>query len=119
MWSEGEWVFATPVGKPIDLRNDHEEWKELLKAADVRDARLHDARHTAATMLLILKVPTRAAMGVMGWSQASMVARYQHIPDEVREEIARQQGGLFWGPTQRPNKRNEDDDGTAGVLVPA
>ncbi|HET9653731.1 MAG TPA: site-specific integrase [Kineosporiaceae bacterium] len=96
MWQDGEWVFATPVGRPIDPSDDHEEWKALLKAAGVRDARLHDARHTAATMLLILKVPTRAVMGVMGWSQASMVKRYQHIPDEVREEIARQQAGLFW-----------------------
>jgi integrase len=69
---------------------------------------------------LILKVPTRAVMGVMGWSQASMVKRYQHIPDEVREEIARQQGGLFWGPDgQRDKRRDEGDDGTAGVLVPA
>jgi integrase len=120
MWQAGEWVFATPVGKPIDPSDDHEEWKALLKAAGVRDARLHDARHTAATMLLVLKVPTRAVMGVMGWSQASMVTRYQHIPDEVREEIARQQGGLFWAPAKRRRKkRDQGDDGAAGALVPA
>ena len=28
-------------------------WKALLAAAGVRDARLHDARHTAATLLLV------------------------------------------------------------------
>lgn len=31
--------------------NGSEAWKRLLKAAGVRDARLHDARHTAATLL--------------------------------------------------------------------
>jgi len=49
-------------------------------ALEVRPARLHHARHTAATMLLVLKIPTRAVMDVMGWSQASMTTRYQHVP---------------------------------------
>jgi integrase len=34
----------------------------LLAAAGVRDGRLHDARHTAATVLLLLGVPERAVM---------------------------------------------------------
>nr|WP_234328517.1 MULTISPECIES: hypothetical protein [unclassified Streptomyces] len=40
----------------MNPNTDHHKWKELLKAAGVRDARLHDARHTAATGLLILGV---------------------------------------------------------------
>ncbi len=34
------------------VRTDWEAWKRLLQEAGVRDARLHDARHTAATLLL-------------------------------------------------------------------
>jgi len=56
----------------------------------VREARLHDARHTAATMLLVLGVPARAVMDVMGWSQIGMTQRYQHVPNELRERIASQ-----------------------------
>ena len=55
-WRDGGWVFTQPNGKPIDPRADHAEWKAVLAAAGVRDARLHDARHTAATMLLVLGV---------------------------------------------------------------
>jgi integrase len=40
--------------------------------------RLHDARHTAATVLLLLGVAERTVMGVMGWSNTAMAARYQH-----------------------------------------
>ena len=69
LWQEGGWVFTQPNGRPIDPRADHDEWKALLKSAGVRDARLHDARHTAATMLLVLGVPTRAVMELMGWSK--------------------------------------------------
>ncbi|HWG25005.1 hypothetical protein [Actinospica sp.] len=47
-------------------------------------------------MLLILKVPDRAAQGVMGWSDASMPARYQHVVKEVQQDIADQVGGLLW-----------------------
>jgi integrase len=98
LWHGGDWMFTQPNGKPVDPRIDHDEWKTLLKEAGVRDARLHDARHTAATMLLVLKVPTRAVMDVMGWSQTSMTTRYQHVPNELRAGIATQLGALLWEP---------------------
>jgi integrase len=112
VWEESGWMFAQPNGRALDPRADHDEWKALLAAADVRDARLHDARHTAATMLLVLGVPPRAVMEQMGWSSTSMAQRYQHVPDEVRQRIADQLGGLLWG-------EDGDDGGAAGALVPA
>jgi len=44
VWEEHDVVFAQPTGRPIDPRDD---WRELLRAAGVRDARVHDGRHTA------------------------------------------------------------------------
>jgi integrase len=55
-WQEGGWMFAQPNGKPLDPRRDLAEWKTLLREAGVREARLHDARHTAATTLLLLSL---------------------------------------------------------------
>ena len=52
-----------------------------LKAAGLREARLHDARHTAATVLLLLDVPVRTVMSLMGWSTAEMATRYQHVSE--------------------------------------
>ncbi|HEY9473815.1 MAG TPA: site-specific integrase [Mycobacteriales bacterium] len=120
LWQEGGWVFTQPTGRPVDPRRDYEEWRELLRQAKVRPARLHDARHTAATILLVLGVPTRAVMQVMGWSQAAMTTRYQHVPDEVRRGIATQLGGLLWGGQTGAEGDRKDDggDGPAGVLVP-
>jgi integrase len=68
----------------------------LLAGANVRDARLHDARHTAATMLLVLGVPTQAVMEVMGWSQMGMTTRYQHVQPTSASSIAAQIHGLLW-----------------------
>ncbi|GHF74263.1 integrase [Amycolatopsis bartoniae] len=114
VWQDEGWMFAQPTGRPTDPRADYGEWKDVLKAAGVREARLHDARHTAATFLLVLGVAQRAVMDVMGWSKIDMAQRYQHVPDELRQNIASQLGGLLWkGPDE------EDDDGPTAAPVPA
>ncbi|WP_327156688.1 site-specific integrase [Streptomyces tubercidicus] len=115
-WTEGGWVFPDESGRIASHRKDWAEWKELLKEAKVRDGRLHDARHTAATVLLILGVPERAVMGLMGWSTTAMAARYQHMVDAVRTDIARQVDGLIWKPDG--DGPDDDDDGFAEALVP-
>jgi integrase len=35
-------------------------------------------------------------MGVMGWATTAMAARYQHLTDPVRRDIAERVGGLIW-----------------------
>ncbi|MBP2321412.1 hypothetical protein JOF56_001797 [Kibdelosporangium banguiense] len=107
LWQDGGWVFAQPTGKPIDPRADYQEWRDLLGAADVRAARLHDARHTTATMLLVLRTPVRAVMELMGWTAASMASRYMHVPDEIKEGIAGQMGNLLWSPPSDQRERGE------------
>jgi integrase len=111
LWQGDGWVFPQPTGKPTDPRADYGEWKALLTAAGVREARLHDARHTAATMLLVLGVAERAVMDVMGWSKIDMAQRYMHVPDELRQRIASQLGGLLW-------KTPAEDDETARQTPP-
>ena len=87
---------ADPTGQPINPRTDYSEWKRLLKVAGLREARLHDARHTAATVLLVLRQPTPTVMSLMGWSSESMAARYQHVTDTMRSQVASRVGELIW-----------------------
>ena len=75
LWQGGGWVFASALGKPLSLNSDYRDWKALLRAAGVPDGRLHDARRTAATVLLVLGVPERTVMSVMGWSSTAIAAR--------------------------------------------
>jgi integrase len=96
LWRDEGWVFTTLTGAAINPNTDYREWKDLLKEAGVRDARLHDARHTAATLLLILDVKDRTTQGLMGWSDPSMPARYQHLVTEVRTDVAERISGLLW-----------------------
>jgi integrase len=47
-------------------------------------------------VLLILGVPERAVMGLMGWSNSAMTARYQHLTSRVRRDVAQRMGELIW-----------------------
>lgn len=99
-WTDGGWMFCQPTGKPIDPRRDWGEWKELLAEAGVREARLHDARHTTATVLLLLGVQDRAVMEFMGWSTVAMKTRYMHVTDGLRRDVAQQLNLYFWAANE-------------------
>ena len=113
LWHDEGWVFAKPDGRPLNPNTDYHEWKAVIEEAGLPERRLHDARHTAATVLAILAVPTPTAMAIMGWSSAEMAARYQHVLDSIRKGVADQVGGLLW---EAPNDGPMDggDDGDAG-----
>jgi len=87
-WHEAGWMFTGPTGLPIDPRRDMEEWKDILRAAGVRDGRLHDARHTAATVLLILGISDQNVMVSMRWSDSRMLKWYQHYVQEAHRAVA-------------------------------
>ncbi len=97
-WHEHDLVFCQVDGRPIDSRSDHRAWRALLSDAGVRQARLHDARHTAATLLLQQGVPARVAMEILGHSQISLtLGTYSHVVPEVAEDAARRMGEALWG----------------------
>ncbi|WP_326694341.1 tyrosine-type recombinase/integrase [Streptomyces sp. NBC_01766] len=100
LWAEKGYVFTSPVGEPLNPNTDFHRWKDLLKAAGVRDARLHDARHTAATVLLILGISDAVVDSIMGWEpgkSARMRRRYQHMTGPVLQQTAAKVGDLLWG----------------------
>jgi integrase len=55
-----------PNGRPIDKKTDYNDWARLLTAAGVRRVRLHDGRHTAATLLLGENVRPRVVLELLG-----------------------------------------------------
>lgn len=110
LWQDTAYVFTKPDGRPLNPNTDYHEWKDLIRQADVPDSRLHDARHTAATVLLILGVPTPTAMAIMGWSSASMARRYQHMVDSIRRDVADKIAGLLWASEDEPREGADDAD---------
>lgn len=89
-------VFTRPDGAPIRKETDSAEWHRILGVADVRPARLHDARHTAATLLLVQGVPAGVAMRLLGHADTRVLARYQHVVDEATRAAADRVGSVLW-----------------------
>ena len=98
MWTASGLVFTGPSGKPLDPRADHREWQRLLREAGVPPARLHDARHTAATLLLAQGVPARVVMELLDHSQITLtLGTYTHVVPDLARDAATRMGNALWG----------------------
>jgi integrase len=85
LWTSGEKIAKDHKtvleldGSPIDPAVDNRAWHAVLKRAGVQDVRLHDARHTAASLLLDAGVPEPIIMKILGHSSAVVTRGYQNI----------------------------------------
>ena len=96
LWEDGDLVFCTETGRPIDPMRLTRDWNALLERAGVPAARLHDARHSAATMRLALGVDTTTVMATFGWSQRAMLDRYAHPVEELKRAAADRVGAALF-----------------------
>lgn len=92
----GGWVFADEAGGPLDPAADLRAFKALCGVAQVPPRRLHDLRHSAATMMLANDLDLRTAGALLGHSQVALTARYSHVlADRKTVAAARIEAALF------------------------
>jgi integrase len=97
-WQDFDLVFAQPNGRALDKHSDYEAWTRLLADAGVRHIRLHDGRHTAATLLLSAGVHPRVVMELLGHSQMRTTTDiYSHVMPALAQEAADRMGTTLWG----------------------
>jgi integrase len=97
-WEDWDLVFAQINGRPLDKHADYQAWCALLRDAGVRHIRLHDGRHTAATLLLTAGVHPRVVMELLGHSQMRTTTDiYSHVMPALAQEAADRMGATLWG----------------------
>jgi integrase len=97
LWEDQDLVFAQRNGRPIDRKGDWRAWKAVLREAGVRDVRLHDGRHTAATLLLSEGVHPRVVMEVLGHAQMRTTTdTYSHVMPALGRDAADRMGRALW-----------------------
>jgi integrase len=104
-WTSCELVFATRSGHPIEPRNLARSFKRITTRAGLRPIRLHDLRHTTATLLKNLGVAPRDAMEILGHSWISVTLEIYTDGDEDTRRRALQRLSEQLG-------RAEPSDGT-------
>lgn len=96
LWVDGDWIFTTEIGTPVDARNDLRDWKQIIEVAGIRRVRIHDLRHTSATLQLVAGTDSRTLQGLFGWSSPVLVARYAHVIEQAKRDAARRIGAVLW-----------------------
>jgi site-specific recombinase XerD len=72
------------------------EFNKLLRRAGLpQQTRVHDLRHRTAPFLLAAGIDPRIVMAIMGWSQVTMLARYQHVLDSMLADAASRLEAVF------------------------
>jgi integrase len=109
-WHDEDLVFAQLTGRPIDKKADYDAWRNLLKSAGVRHVRLHDGRHTAATLLLSEGVHPRVVMELLGHSQMrTTMDIYSHVMPALAREAADRMGAVLLGDGPSRRRRRITD----------
>ena len=95
-WVESGLVFTTRRGTPLDSSNVTKAFHELLATAGLPRIRIHDLRHTAATLLLAQGVSPRDIMEILGHSQISLTMdTYSHVLPALQREAAEQMDAVL------------------------
>lgn len=82
-------VFADPDGSPIHPDSYSQSFDRLVAAASVPRIRLHDLRHTHATILLKAGVPAKVVSERLGHANVAFtMSVYQHILPGMQADAA-------------------------------
>ena len=73
-------MFTTPLGTPADPHNLHKGFQGAACNRGLPPIRIHDLRHSCATLLLAQGVDPRTIMQTLGHSQISLTLNtYAHV----------------------------------------
>lgn len=110
-------MFTGQRGNPLRRGdfNPRTGWKKAVADIGVPHLHFHDLRHTGNTLAARTKASTRDLMARMGHDSPRAALIYQHATTEASREIAAALSGLV---ERERGGGGDEDDGSAGVLVP-
>jgi integrase len=94
----GPLVFTNSRGKPW---TEVAAWPAIREAAGIADVRLHDLRHSAASLLISRGLSLPVIGRILGHSQASTTERYAHLHDAPVIAAVADLGHAIGGPPLR------------------
>jgi integrase len=97
-WHDSGLVFCSTIGTPLEPRNLNRTFDALVKNASLPKIRLHDTRHSCATLLLAQGVPPRTIMEILGHSQISLTMNtYSHVLPAMKQEAIGMMDSILGG----------------------
>lgn len=89
-WQEHGLVFPSKLGTPLEPRSLNRHFASVVRRVGLpATTRLHDLRHSAATLMLLQGVPLKVISRILGHSQLSITADiYTHVLPELERDAA-------------------------------
>jgi len=109
-WVERDLVFCTSLGTPLNPERDVRlPFKKLLKEAKLPDIRFHDLRHSAATVLLLMRVHPKIVQEVLGHSSIAMTMNvYSHVLPTMQEDAMSMMADAFMKQGSEGDAQSEE-----------
>lgn len=109
-WQEWGLVFTTTIGTPLSLSNVRKRsFLPILERAGLPQIRLHDLRHSCATLLLAQGVHPKLVQEQLGHSQISVTLDlYSHVLPILHKEAADQMDAVLGGQLKARATGNGD-----------
>ena len=96
-WEDHDLLFPSALGTPRHPDNYNRHFRALLKRAAIEPARLHDLRHTAATLMRAQRIPDYMISRILGHATIRTTHDlYGHTYDKD-EQAAADALDEFWG----------------------
>ncbi|HEY7063768.1 MAG TPA: tyrosine-type recombinase/integrase [Chloroflexota bacterium] len=95
-WQERGLVFCTYAGGPLDPARINEAFHRALDRAGLPRRRVHDLRHSVASVLLALGVPVHDVSAILGHCQAAVTLNvYAHVTARGQAEAIQKLDALL------------------------
>lgn len=92
-------VFTNEKGDPVENGTVLRQFQRLVKDAGLPRMRLHDLRHSCATLLLTKGIHPRVVMELLGHSTIAMTMNvYSHVVPAIAREAADAMDSVFSAP---------------------
>jgi integrase len=92
---DSQWVFPTADGGP--RRDVKDAWAAACRTAGIRDARVHDLRHTYASVLASAGLSLPVIGALLGHSTPVTTARYSHLFDDPLRAATERASAIITG----------------------
>jgi integrase len=95
-WKESDLVFPSGNGSPKQATIDFNDWKRALRLCGIKPRRLHDARHTAATLMYGQGIGIEVISRALGHSSSAITSKlYVHSAMQPQRAAAHLLGELI------------------------
>lgn len=78
-WQENDLMFPSTIGTPRNGYEVSKRFKKEIERAGLPEIRLHDIRHTAASLMLMHGIPAVQVAAILGQSLAILLSTYAHF----------------------------------------